>query len=129
MIEFTPPVGALCVSTLVSDTSLELMYCFRDVEDDPYHFQALCKMSEFVVYPCDSGYVFTHLDVARVDGMILAPVVVHRHLCTWQELCAIKRLWQESNGLSENSFEKWLQDVLQDKKIPEEVKERLRRLI
>lgn len=104
MIKFTPPLGALCVSSLVSDTSLVLLYCFRDVEDDPHHYQAICEMSEFVVRPCDSGYVFTNLDVARVDGTIPAPVVVHRHLCTWQELCAIKQLWQRPSGLSGSSF-------------------------
>ncbi len=131
MIKFTPPFGALCVSTLVSDTSLELLYCFRDVEDDPHHYQAICKMSEFVVRPCDSGYVFTNLDVARVDGTIPAPVVEHRHLCTWQELCAIKQLWQRPSGLSGSFlyFEVWLRNALQNDEIPEEVKERLKKLI
>lgn len=131
MIKFTPPLGALCVSSLVSDTSLVLLYCFRDVEDDPHHYQAICEMSEFVVRPCDSGYVFTNLDVARVDGTIPAPVVVHRHLCTWQELCAIKQLWQRPSGLSGSflHFEVWLRSALQNDKIPKELKERLQKLI
>lgn len=131
MIKFTPPVGALCVSTLVSDTSLELLYCFRDVDDDPYHYQAICKMSEFVVRPCDSGYVFTSLDVARVDGTIPAPVVEHRHLCTRQELCAIKALWQQPGSDSGKyflGFEQWLSSMLDDKSISEAVKERLKKL-
>ncbi len=132
MIEFTPPFGALCVSTLVSNTSLELLYCFRDVEDDPHHYQAICKMSEFVVRPCDSGYVFTNLDVARVDGIIPAPIVEHRHFCTWQELCAIKQLWQKPSSDSGKyflAFEQWLSNVLEGKSIPDGVKERLRKLI
>lgn len=126
MLTFIPSLGVLCVSTLVSDTSVELLYCFRDVAGDPYHYQAICKMSEFVVRPCVSGYVFTNLDVARVDGTIPSPVVEHRHLCTWQELCAIKRLWV--NG-SPSSFEMWLADVLQDAGIPHEVKERLKKIV
>ena len=134
MEAFLPPMGVLCVAMTVSNSTLEILYCFRNAEDDPRRYWAICKMSGFSVSPCeDAGYTFGILDIFRVAGTPQVPVTRYRHLCTDQELRAIKVLWQVAPpGVCDEDFldfERWLADILAKENIPDGVKEQLRKLI
>lgn len=123
METFAPAVGELCVLVTVSATTHEILYCFRDQENDPIHFRAICRMRDFAVLSCDSGYVMTNLDVAQIQGIIGNPAVQHLHVCTYEELQAIRDLWREKC-----SFEQWLLELEDDSRIPEKVKKLLKTL-
>ena len=131
MIELQPPVGELCVYSQISDTGHTLRYLYRDVEGDFKHYKTICKMSDFVVEPCDSGSVLTDLAVAQIWGTLQSPVSIHLHLCTREELKAIKRLWKKPWGDIDRyyqSFDIWLASFLRDESIPQNLKDKITQL-
>jgi hypothetical protein len=127
MHTFVPEIGQLCVHTTVSDTNIELLYWYRD-SSDPLHFRVICVMSEFQVHPVDSGRILTAAEIASIQGTIQTPVAIHNHLCTWQELQAIKKLWHTKPEGSKKyflGFSSWMLKIMNDQSIPTQLKDRL----
>lgn len=131
MIDYLPAVGELCVTVRASDSETEFLFVFRDGLD-PYHYRAIARITEFVGTPNCTGFVYTNLAVARVEGTQQFPVVEHTHLCRWDELQALKKLWQkkeEGSGRFCQSFEEWVAALQHDPSIPKNISDRLSRLL
>jgi hypothetical protein len=85
-------------------------------------------MSDFVVKPHFGGFVLTNIGVARIEGMTMFPLVEHAHLCRWDELRAIKNLWEKQSAdpkRTYHSFTDWIASLLSDPTIPESIKQKI----
>lgn len=129
---FKPVVGKLCSRVSVSDFAHEILYCYRDDKNDPNHFKTICRMSRFVVKPYDYGFISTDMEIGTIAGNPHEPSVIHWHICTWDEIQAIKNLWQKPDpSKSDNNyidFDQWITGILTSDILSQDTAERLRKL-
>ncbi len=128
MIDFESLIGELCVQVEVTESTTSMLYWYRDRADDPKHYKALCRMKDYVVKPESGGWsLCTHV-VAELTGTIQCPVAIYNRHCSWEDLCAMRDLWQKKKPDSPNWFEDfdtWLNQILADDQIPFDLKGRL----
>lgn len=119
--EWIPPIGRLFVRCQVNDSSSIFELCYRDAVGDQQHFRTICRIVDFEATPQFSGYVETLSPSVTAEPY--NNNVYQRHLCRWDEVCAIQRLWASGSV----TFTQWLEEVLDLPDLAEEEKTRFRR--
>jgi hypothetical protein len=114
---FVPTVGKLVVRCQIGHGRNEWRLCYRDSVSDDWHYREICRIVNFAAVSRFRAFVETVLAEAAVPE---SNVVVHRHYCTWEELCAIRALWK-----STVKFDDWVQEVLRSSSLSDTEKGRL----
>ena len=114
---FVPEVGYLVTRVVLhGDGNVEFALCYRDDAQDELHFRHLARIRGFIAEPNFIGCVECALGAPNVWP------AVNFHYTTWEELCALPRLWT-----ARRSFLEWLDDVSQSQGLREDQLDRLRR--
>lgn len=127
-MKFSPVLDQLYVQVTVTESGTSMTYWYRDRPDDEFHFKSVCEMGEYVVRPHFGGHLCTATNVAGVMGTAQSPVVIYNRLCSWEDLCAIRDLWEKKSSDPKrwhNSFPNWIREILDDQQIPLQIRERL----
>jgi hypothetical protein len=119
---FVPQVGRLITRCHVSGSGSRHEICFRDNEGDQAHYLCIAEISGFFARPKIYGFVEMTHEEAYAQQMADSHVI-HRHFSTFEELGAIKRLWDDRNKVQ---FYSWLEEVLELNSLATQEKERLK---
>ena len=127
-MKFSPVLDQLYVQVTVTESVTSMTYWYRDRSDDEFHFKSVCEMREYVVRPNFGCYLCTATDVADVRGTIQSPVSIYNRVCSWEDLYAIRNLWEKKSPDPKkyhNSFSDWIREILDDQQIPLQIRKRL----
>ena len=116
---FMPEVGRL-IMRVHSGQQTQFDLCFLDQANSKC-YQRICMIKDFKAEPNFSSFI----ECMPYEGIVNEwnHSTIHRRYCTWDEMCALQRLWSSRSV----TFEDWLDEVLETKELAEVEKNRLRR--
>ena len=115
-----PAVGELVTRAHIGEATSRFDICFRDLGDDNWHYVTIALIAEFTAKPYHSS--FTECIRARSEQVSNGDVFT-RYYTRWDELSAIRRLWNHRSV----TFDCWIEEVLELGSLPQNTKDRLKR--
>ena len=116
IVEFNPPIGVLVTRVHIypsGHTNFDICFCTEN-GDFPNRFCQIARIRDFNAEPYISGFF------EMVRGQVNVQPFVHRHFTTFDEICALKRLWDSRWDVQE-----WLDEVMKQEALLPDEKDRI----